>query len=197
MKAIDKIIWVKAVLMFVCIGSFSDVLLAQNSNLTMITSEQSVEFVDLKKFGVKENYDKIDSYENKEHKPHSTETNASSVKYEFVFFNLETGSISDLRTIEGGLIFLDKEQFKNMGLTLLKGDPNVVFTSDFNIFISDRIARKYYGDEYPIDKRLILDGKYLVLIKGVFKTKKNSLPVEFDFIAGPITHQKINKVRQM
>uniref|UniRef100_UPI003593813D ABC transporter permease n=1 Tax=Aquiflexum sp. TaxID=1872584 RepID=UPI003593813D len=160
---------------------------------SMNYSEQPVEFVDLKKFGVKESFNIPNSYDNKEFKPHSAESNSSSVKYEFVVFISETESSSDIKAIEGGLIFLDKNRFKSMGLSLLKGDPYAVFNNDFNILISDRIARAYFGEEDPVDKILILDGKYSVLVKGVYKSKNDSLPLGFDFIAGPVTNEKINQ----
>jgi len=183
----------KVILMILFIGSFSVACLAQKANVMMILPEPAGEFVDLKKFGVKDHLDKPNSYDNKEFKPHSTETNASSVKYEFVIFKSESESNLERKTIEGGLIFLDKQRFKSMGLVVLKGDPFSVFNSDFNILISDRIASAYFGNEDPLDKILILDGKYSVMVKGVFKSKENSLPMEFDFIAGPVTNEKINQ----
>lgn len=193
MKFIDIRILVKVVLVSVLIGSFPFDTLAQNSTLGSFSLESSMEFVDLKKIGVRENFNPQNSYDDKEFKPHTSETNSSSVRYEFVIFKSETESSSEVKSIKGGLVFLDKQRFKSLGLSMLKGDPNSAFINDFDILISDRIAKLYFGDKDPIDNILILDGKYIVLIKGVFKSKNNSLPMEFDFIAGPITIEKINQ----
>lgn len=184
--------WMKVVMMIIFLGISSFESLAQKANVMMFLPENTSEFVDIKKFGVKEQFDHPNTYSNKESNPNSIEAEVSSVKYEFVIFKSESETVNDPKVIEGGLIFLDKQKFRNMNLSLLKGDPYAVFSSEFNILISDRIARAYFGEEDPLNKILILDGKYAVMIKGVYRTKENSLPMEFDFIAGPLTNDKIN-----
>lgn len=183
----------KVILLVLIIANISGMAMAQKTNLMMFLPENSGEFVDLKKFGVKETYDKPHTYDNKEFKTHSPESNASSVTYEFVIFTSESECANNRNIMEGGLVFMDRQRFKGMGLSVLKGDPYAVFNSDFNILISDRIASAYFGNDDPINKILILDGKYSVMIKGVYKSKENSLPMEFDFIGGPVTNEKINR----
>lgn len=189
------VVKIQVIFMITIGGNFPLETLAQNANISMFSTDLPGEFLDLKKFGIKDHFEKPNSYDSKEFQPHSTKDNSATVQYEFVIFKSESESSTKIETIKGGLIFLDRQQFKSIGLTLLKGDPFAVFNNEFNILISDRIAQAYFGNEDPIDKILILENKYAVLIKGVYGSKQHSLPFEFDFIGGPITNEKINKVR--
>lgn len=153
-------------------------------------SEESVnEFGDFKKLQTKDYNELSRSFPIRE-AIGSSDNNKKSDKFEFALFKSADEPINK-KNLMAGLIFLDRQRFRELGLTTVAGEPQLVFSRDFNILISDRMAKILFEDENPIDKVLIWNSKYSVMIKGVFKFKKGEFPFEFDFIGGPPTMDKI------
>lgn len=82
--------------------------------------------------------------------------------------------------VEGDLIVTDSMFFETMGVELICGDPKAI-TANGGIYISDVAAKKYFGDESPLDKDLYY-GEYLLSVKGMFKSWGEETTLHADFI---------------
>ncbi len=121
-------------------------------------------------------------------------TKALNLHCSFVVFQSESESSSDIYRVNSNLIFMNRAEFKSLSLSLARGDNFSVFQNEFDILISERLAHKIFGSEDPINKILIMDDQYAVLIKGVFKDSDLPLIQGMDFIAGIPTYKKINGI---
>ena len=83
------------------------------------------------------------------------------------------------------LQFVDPSFFDVFGFTVLQGSKESLLNDDYNIVITERVAKKYFGKQNPIGKVLIisgppLPGKYTV--SGVLKDPPLNSHLQFDFL---------------
>ena len=65
---------------------------------------------------------------------------------------------------------------------LVKGNLENAERDIYSIFITEKIADKYFGDEDPIGKVLVLDNKLNFNVKGVLKNIPDNSLIKFDFL---------------
>lgn len=58
--------------------------------------------------------------------------------------------------------------FQTLGIEVLKGDPLHELQQKDVVFLSDRLARKMFGDEDPIGKVISYDKQLQLTVKGVY-----------------------------
>jgi putative ABC transport system permease protein len=63
--------------------------------------------------------------------------------------------------------FTDPSLFSVFDFPLIKGNPARPFPDDNSIVITQRTAKKYFGDEEPIGKVIVADGKESFAVSGV------------------------------
>ena len=84
---------------------------------------------------------------------------------------------------EGGIMSADSTFFKVFSVPLVKGNPDKVLRTPRKILISESTAKRYFGSEDPIGKRLAVDRDENTLeIEGVFKDIPASTHFHFDFL---------------
>ncbi|HEX2393839.1 MAG TPA: ABC transporter permease [Bacteroidales bacterium] len=66
-------------------------------------------------------------------------------------------------------IWADPNVFNIFTIPLLKGNRNTILTEPNTMVISQSAARKYFGEEDPMNKTLVLNGNMLYTITGVYK----------------------------
>ena len=93
---------------------------------------------------------------------------------------------------EGPLKFADKSIFNIFSLKLKVGDAKTVLQNPFTTVISERIAKKYFGNENPIGKTLLCDAKDLYTITGILENTPSNSSMNFDFLTSLETYPKIN-----
>ena len=64
----------------------------------------------------------------------------------------------ELRFVESGLYWADKEVFELFDFSLHSGDPASALAEPFTVVVTKNIAEKYFGDADPIGKTLTIDG---------------------------------------
>ncbi|WP_046369827.1 ABC transporter permease [Flavihumibacter petaseus] len=84
---------------------------------------------------------------------------------------------------EKKLILTDEPFFSMFSFPLLKGDPNTVLKEPGSIVLTETAARKYFGEENPIGKRLELDKEIQLTVTGVAKDIPANSHLEFDMVA--------------
>lgn len=66
--------------------------------------------------------------------------------------------------------FADEHFFDVFSVDVVKGDKHTALTQPYNVMMTEQIAHKYFGDEDPINKTIILDNtKHEYKVTGVFK----------------------------
>ena len=70
---------------------------------------------------------------------------------------------------EDEMFFADPSVFDVFDYELVKGDPKTALVDPFTMVLSESIAEKYFGQDNPIGKSLIVDGEHNAQVTGVFK----------------------------
>ncbi|QEC65978.1 FtsX-like permease family protein [Panacibacter ginsenosidivorans] len=70
---------------------------------------------------------------------------------------------------EPNVYFADENLFNVFTLDVLKGDPNTALKDPFSVMLSEDVAKKYFGNEDPINKVLRVSNKYDVKVTGIYK----------------------------
>ena len=84
---------------------------------------------------------------------------------------------------EAGILGVDSTFLEVFSFPLIKGNPQKVLRSPQKLLISESTAKRYFGDDDPIGKRLAVDEDDNVLeIEGVFKDIPSNTHFHFDFL---------------
>ncbi|MCB0567604.1 MAG: ABC transporter permease [Phaeodactylibacter sp.] len=70
---------------------------------------------------------------------------------------------------EDEVVFADSTFFQVFTFPLLKGDPKTALVEPGTVVITPAIAKKYFGDEDPIGKTLVLDNEYNYRVTGIME----------------------------
>lgn len=82
------------------------------------------------------------------------------------------------------LTFIDLDFFKMFSFELLRGNPDEVLNDKYNVVITPAIAEKYFGEEDPIGKVLILDyyGENEFKVTGIIEAPPANSSLQFDIL---------------
>lgn len=75
----------------------------------------------------------------------------------------------DKRFYESKVFFADENITDVFKIATVKGNPKKALEAPFSIMITDELAKKYFGNEDPMDKLVQLDNGIPVKVAGVFK----------------------------
>ena len=77
---------------------------------------------------------------------------------------------------ESSIIAADSSFLEMFTFPLLTGDKSTALTAPHSILLTEKLARKYFGDTDPLGKTLNLENKYEFMVTGVLKElPKNSM----------------------
>lgn len=72
--------------------------------------------------------------------------------------------------------------FRIFSFDLLLGNPETVLTDPNSIVISESIANKFFGNENPLGKTVILDNENLLKVSGVLKDIPSNSHIRIDYL---------------
>ncbi|MEX1240245.1 MAG: ABC transporter permease [Cyclobacteriaceae bacterium] len=81
----------------------------------------------------------------------------------------ETGAEEGKLFNEGRAFFAEPEIFKVFDIPVTQGNPEKALNEPFQMMLSEKTARKYFGDETAMGKSLRVGNGYDVVVSGVFK----------------------------
>jgi len=89
--------------------------------------------------------------------------------------------------------FADEDVFKIFSFPLVEGDPNTALKEPNSIVISEQMARKYFGNEDPLNKILKIGstGSLNSTVKGVFKNLPQNSQLQFNCLVSFATMNKL------
>ena len=86
---------------------------------------------------------------------------------------------------EPGVYFADENLFDVFTLNVLKGDPKTALKDPFTVMMSEEVAKKYFGDEDPMNKVLRANNQFDVKVTGIYKafpSNSHMHPEILDFV---------------
>ncbi len=100
-----------------------------------------------------------------------------------VLFERGLITYNDKSFYEEDIVFADENFFTFFSFPLKSGNPETVLSGAKDVVISQRIAKKYFGDEDPVGKILDIDaGDYKYKVTGVFDDFPNKSHLKFDMV---------------
>jgi putative ABC transport system permease protein len=87
------------------------------------------------------------------------------------------------KVIDGNLAFADKDFFEMFDIKFVSGDKVSVLDDPYAIIITERMAKRYFGDEDPLGKTMTVWPNYLLKVAGVIKNP----PLNSHFVIDGIT----------
>lgn len=88
--------------------------------------------------------------------------------------------------------FVDDNFFVLFSFKFIKGNPATALSEPNTVVITKNIAEKYFGDENPIGKSLVFDGKEHFVITGVIKNLPFNSHIQDDIFASFNSYNESN-----
>ena len=84
--------------------------------------------------------------------------------------------------VEERVFFAEHDIFQVLTLPLIKGDPDRALQEPGKVVLSETLARKYFGDEDPLGKELLMDDQHLLEVTGVMEDMPANSHIHFDIL---------------
>jgi putative ABC transport system permease protein len=84
---------------------------------------------------------------------------------------------------EKNFLYADSSYFSIFSFKLVKGNPSTVLNAPFQLVITESMARKYFGNDDPVGKTLLIANSDRYLVTGVVQDAPGNSQMHFDFIA--------------
>ncbi len=83
---------------------------------------------------------------------------------------------------EKEILYVDPSFFEVFTFPFLQGNSQTSFSEPYSILLTERMAKKYFGDKDPIGEVLTMDQKYQVKVTGIVKDVPTNSSIRFDFL---------------
>jgi putative ABC transport system permease protein len=106
---------------------------------------------------------------------------ADAVRFHY-FFGGDMLAVNDKKFYENRIRIADSSFFEFFSFPFLKGDPRTALDDPHSIVISRATATKYFPDEDPIGKTMILNREHEFTVSGVIENVPDNSTLQFDMI---------------
>ncbi len=106
----------------------------------------------------------------------------------FPFGNRAVLRYEDLQFEESGGVYADSTVFEVFTLPLLRGNPATALTAPGSLVLSQRMARKYFGEADPMGRTLTVPGWRDFTVTAIMKDVPTTTHLPFDFMASMQTY---------
>jgi putative ABC transport system permease protein len=87
------------------------------------------------------------------------------------------------KTFSERMIFpADPEVLEMFTFPLIEGDSKTALKDPYSLVLSERVAKKYFGEESPIGKMIKVDNQYSMKVMGVMKELPGNSTFRFDIL---------------
>ncbi|HXO74683.1 MAG TPA: ABC transporter permease, partial [Puia sp.] len=80
-------------------------------------------------------------------------------------------------------LFADSHFFDFFSFRLVRGEPGSVLSRPFTVVLSQRAAKKYFGEGDPVGKIIRYNGEYDLEVTGIAANAPSNSSITFDFVA--------------
>ncbi len=98
----------------------------------------------------------------------------------------------DKNFIEDGVYYADSTVFDIFSWELIKGNPKTALANPGSIVFTQSMAKKYFGDEDPMDKTVSFDNNREFKVTGIIKDVPHNSHFHFDFLGSLCTFEWAN-----
>lgn len=84
---------------------------------------------------------------------------------------------------EDKVCYTDSSFFKVLTFNFISGDPVTALSNPNSVVITEKIARKYFGDSDPIGKSMTLSNRYELMVTGVINEIPSNSEFQFEIFA--------------
>ena len=88
----------------------------------------------------------------------------------------------DRRFYEKRILCVDQDFFNMFSFSFIKGDPETAMKDPNGVVLTESMADKYFADENPLGKILMMDNKYEFIVKGVIGDVPRNTHLELDML---------------
>ena len=97
---------------------------------------------------------------------------------------------------EENFSFVDNSFFSVFSFHLKEGNPKIALREPFSVVISEKTAKKYFGNENPIGKILICNSKENYTVTGILKDTPSNSSWSFDILSSIETYPLLGKYQK-
>jgi putative ABC transport system permease protein len=76
----------------------------------------------------------------------------------------------------------DPEVLEMFTFPLIEGDPKTALKDPYSLVLSEKVAKKYFGNESPINKVITVDNQFPMKVTGVMKEVPSNSTFRFDIL---------------
>lgn len=98
---------------------------------------------------------------------------------------------------ENGLMFADNSIFEIFTYNFISGDPENALSETHSIVLTEELTRKYFGEEDPIGKELILENDESYKVTGVIEDLPDNSGMQFTGLISMETYLNNNVMEDM
>ncbi len=80
------------------------------------------------------------------------------------------------------VVLVDASFFEMFSFPLIEGDPESVLVHPYSIVLSERAAKKYFGDKDPLGKTLLVNNSFDVTVSGIAEDVPANSHIQFDYL---------------
>ena len=96
--------------------------------------------------------------------------------------------------VENKFCFADSNFFQIFSFPLLEGDPSTALEGPLKIVITERMKKKYFGNENALGKLLRVGGTRDFIVSGVAADVPANSQIQFDFVASYASLRNANRL---
>lgn len=100
-------------------------------------------------------------------------------------------TIGDKSFVESKAFFSDPDVFEVFSWNLVKGNPKTVLVDVNSVAISQSAARRFFGDEDPIGKTIVLEGQTPLQVNGVYEDMPENSHFKSDLLIAMRTRENL------
>ncbi len=97
-------------------------------------------------------------------------------------FKYQRQNGQQVKFYEDSVILVDPCFFSMFSFPLVEGDPTTALENPNSLILREEIAKKYFGEDDPIGKKLTFNNREDLIVTGVVQVSSNS-HIQFDFLA--------------
>ncbi len=101
----------------------------------------------------------------------------------------------DKKFNEDNFYYADSSFFNVFDISLVEGEKEEVLRSSESVVISSKIAKKYFGNEDPLGKKMTIDNGLVFYVSGIYKPMPENTHFHCDFIASLQSVDKLYKAQ--
>jgi putative ABC transport system permease protein len=102
-----------------------------------------------------------------------------------------------LKFTENKFLFADSNFFNFFSFQLLKGNKDQALLHPLSVVISKDAAKKYFGTEDAVGKRIRYNNSYDFVVRGISENSHSNSTIQYDFVASISSLQSITELQDL